>query len=435
MTEEEKIEKMMELGKELGHVITLREDPKPIGADPQVWEMLDKPRAVYKEDQRTLKNVVRPRSNRKNLAFIFENDPDYKDVTYHDHSTALLWNGKELDKSGWEDIALDLEERYRLEVNDTMLRSALFRVAYHHQIHPIKDYLDGLEWDGVPRLENYARDILKAETTPDNEELIRVMSLKMFIGPVARIYEPGCEMHAMPIFIGDKGVGKSMCIKLVCPRPEWFDRTPLRIGDKSCLEHIHQTGVWLQEMAELADFHGKHANKIKSFLTTEKDRYRIVYDRDLVYKPRRICFFGTSNDYQILDDGWERRFWIFKITSKVDLNWIVENKDQLWAEAVYHYKNGKEWHLLPHEEEMLRTYQESFLVDDPWAWGVAECINRKMERGELGATTEEIMSYIELPVSQRHTGNSRRIAQICRDNGFILKRTKKNGRYWAREER
>jgi len=435
MTEEEKIEKMMELGKELGHVITLREDPKPIGADPQVWEMLDKPRAVYKEDQRTLKNVVRPRSNRKNLAFIFENDSEYKDVTYHDHSTALLWNGKELDKSGWEDIALDLEQRYRLEVNDTMLRSALFRVAYHHQIHPIKDYLDGLVWDGVHRLRYYATEILEAETTPENEELIQVMSLKMFIGPVARIYEPGCEMHAMPIFIGDKGVGKSMCIKLVSPRPEWFDRTPLKIGDKSCLEHIHQTGVWLQEMAELADFHGKHANKIKSFLTTEKDRYRIVYDRDLVYKPRRICFFGTSNDYQILDDGWERRFWIFKITSKVDLNWIVENKDQLWAEAVYHYKNGKEWHLLPHEEEMLRTYQESFLVDDPWAWGVAECINRKMERGELGATTEEIMSYIELPVSQRHTGNSRRIAQICRDNGFILKRTKKNGRYWTRGER
>jgi hypothetical protein len=157
MTEEEKIEKMMELGKELGHVITLREDPKPIGADPQVWEMLDKPRAVYKEDQRTLKNVVRPRSNRKNLAFIFENDPDYKDVKYHDHSTALLWNGKELDKSGWEDIALDLEERYRLEVNDTMLRSALFRVAYHHQIHPIKDYLDGLEW----------RQVLFGAYTPD----------------------------------------------------------------------------------------------------------------------------------------------------------------------------------------------------------------------------------------------------------------------------
>ena len=108
-----------------------------------------------------------------------------------------------------------------------------------------------------------------------------------------------------------------------------------------------------QEMAELADFQGKHANKIKSFLTTEKDRYRIVYDRDLVYKSRRICFFGTSNDYQILDDGWERRFWIFKIQSKVDLGWIVENKDQLWAEAVHWYKSGKEWHLLPHEEEML----------------------------------------------------------------------------------
>jgi len=435
MTNEEKMEMMIKIGEELGHVVTLREDPKPMGADPQVWEMLDKPKACYKEDQRTLKFVVRPRANRKNLAIIFEGDSRYQNVKYHDHSTTLLLDDKVLDKSGWEDIALDLEERYRLEVNDTMLRSALFRVGFHNQIHPIKDYLEGLEWDGVSRLESYATDILKAETTPENEELIRVMSQKMFIGPVARIYDPGCEMHAMPIYIGDKGVGKSMCIKLVCPNLEWFDRTPLKIGDKSCLEHIHQTGVWLQEIAELADFQGKHANKIKSFLTTEKDRYRIVYDKDLVYKSRRICFFGTSNDYQILDDGWERRFWIFKITSKVNLDWIVENRDQLWAEAVHLYKSGKEWHLLPNEEMMLRTYQESFLVDDPWAWGVIECINKKIERGEGGATTDEIMTYIELPVSQRHTGNSRRIAQICRDNGYVMKRTYKNGRYWTKENK
>ena len=71
MTNQEKIELMAQLGSELGHVVTLREDSKPIGADRQVWEMLDKPRAIYKEDQRTLKNTVRPRPNRKNLAIIF----------------------------------------------------------------------------------------------------------------------------------------------------------------------------------------------------------------------------------------------------------------------------------------------------------------------------------------------------------------------------
>ena len=431
LTEEQKLELMAKLGEELGHVITLREDPKPPGADPQVWEMLDKPKPAYKKDKRTLKYVVRPRGNRKNLAIIFENDSEYSTLQYHDHSTTIYLKGEKIEKAGWEDIALDLEERYRLEVKDKALSSALFRVAFHKQIYPIKDYLEGLEWDGVERLATYATDILKAETTADNRELIEIMSTKMFIGPVARIFEPGCEMHSMPIFIGDKGVGKSMCIKLVSPQVEWFDRTNIKIGDKSALEHIHQTGVWLQEMAELADFQGKHANKIKSFLTTEKDRYRIVYDKDLVYKPRRICFFGTSNDYQILDDGWERRFWIFKITDKVDLNWIIENRNQLWAEAVHLYKSGKEWHLLPNEEQMLRTYQESFLVDDPWAWGVAACIDHRIKFGEPGATTDEIMEWIQLPVSQRHTGNSRRVAQICRDNGFVLIRTRK-GRFWTR---
>ena len=431
----EKEQKLITIAESEGIVVQLRENPKPEGADIICWKMLDRPKANWDKNGH-LKYVIRPRDNRKNLKIIFENDPKYSGlIQYHDHATSLLLNGEIIEKADWEDIGIDLCTRYRLESKDSSIQSAMYRVGFRNQIHPIKDFLNTLVWDGIPRIETFAEDILKAEYTDQTIDLIRSKSKKMFIACVARILNPGCEMHTMPIFIGDKGWGKSMVIKFLTPDYDWFGRTKMKIGDKSALELIHQTGVWIQEIAELADFQGRHASDTKAFITCEIDRYRIVYDKDIVKKKRRICFFGTSNDKQILDDGWERRFWVFQLTGKVNLQYLLDdngyNRDQIWAEAVKCYEEGEQWHLTDLEEEALKHYQETFLVDDPWAWGVSKAIDHWKDRNGLGATTEAIMVYIELPVSQRHTGNSRRVAQICRDNGWTMKRTSQ-GRFWTK---
>ena len=50
---------------------------------------------------------------------------------------------------------------------------------------------------------------------------------------------------------------------------------------------------------------------------------------------------------------------------------------------------------------------------------------------ERPATTERIMDALEIPQAQRNVGYSRRISQICRDLGYIIKQTK-HGREWVR---
>ena len=67
-----------------------------------------------------------------------------------------------------------------------------------------------------------------------------------------------------------------------------------------------------------------------------------------------------------MDDGPERRFWVFKILSKINIQYLQTHREQILSEAFYFYKQGVKWWLDPEFEEMLKDYHTAFLVDDPY---------------------------------------------------------------------
>lgn len=178
----------------------------------------------------------------------------------------------------------------------------------------------------------------------------------------------------------------------------------------------------------MSSLQGKSASVTKQFLTQAKDDYRPSYARFPVCRDRRTVFYATTNDFQFLSDGTDRRFWILNIKQMMDLDYLKDNRDQIWAEAVQAYKDGESWFLDNHmEKNVLPVYQQSYLVEDPWAYKVIECIDTSTGL----VTTADIMKYIELPVSQQHNGNSRRISQICRDMGYT-KKIRRGRTYWTK---
>lgn len=74
------------------------------------------------------------------------------------------------------------------------------RVAYD----PIVEYLNGLTWDNTERLDTLFVDYLGAA---DNE-YTREVTRKMFVGAVARAYEPGSKFDNMLILSGRQGIGQ-----------------------------------------------------------------------------------------------------------------------------------------------------------------------------------------------------------------------------------
>jgi len=428
-------ERLLEMAKTLGirmvdDVESTVDPTLPMGADVATWDKLSKPKPQY-DEHGNLKKPVIPKTCRINTNIILENDPKYSDLVFWEHADQVLWRGSMVSDAVIEEMALDMEIRYRYTVGNKSLEGAVLRVA-HTRIHtPIKDWLESLPaWDGVGRIENLAEDVLNCETLDEYRPLIQRMSALMWIAFVARIYDPGCHVHTMPIMVGPKGVGKSMLMEIMAG--EYFTRADLPIGKKDALEKIHQAGMWVWELAELKDLQGKSADVAKQFITTSEDLYRPSYGKLPVKRKRRTCFVGSTNNYQFMDDGPERRFWIFKILKKINLQYLQTHRVQIWCEAIYYYKQGVKWWLDEEFEEVLKDYQTAYLVDDPWAYKVNK-IMMDRDEGTIDTSTSDIVEAMDIPLHISHTGNAKRIAAIMAQLGYESKR-RGSRRVWKKSK-
>lgn len=400
------------------------------------WDLVKKTKAKYDQEGNVIK-IPTTISNRSNLAIIFENDPIFESLGYNPHSDQILWQDEQIKDYHLETIGIMLERNYRVRYTDKNIKSAIMRVAAQNEINPIKDYLTSLEWDGVHRI----HDILDRVYHADYEKtlyggLIQEISKNFFISCIARIMDPGCEVHTCLTLVGEKGIGKGLSIKALAGE-ENYSNSIIDMGNKSAYEMIHQSGVWIWEIAEMSSLQGKTAETAKAFFTGAWDRYRAAYAHFPINRPRRTVFVLSTNNYQILSDGPERRYWPIKIKngSVIDVEYLRNNRDQLWAEAMNKYQNGSTWYLNRDESIDLQKYQEIFIIDDPWAGTVKKSIDEGSEKSKnpFEATTAEIMDCLDLPIAQRHSGNSRRIAQICRDMGYE-QHMKGNRRYWRQKK-
>lgn len=272
-------------------------------------------------------------------------------------SDSKYWsNSDEANLRAW------LERAYAITGKEK-IRDAVDVVVSRHRFHPIRDYLKGLEWDGVPRLERALIDYLGAEDSAINRKL----SVIHFCAAVARVFEPGCKYDMCLILAGPQGAGKSTFINIMFG--EYYKDGLTSMEGKEGAEQLK--GSWGVEIGELEAMKRSEVAQVKQFITSRVDEYRPAYAQHKERFERQNVFWGTTNEQYILkDETGNRRFPVVAVNpamSSMGESWfpvLQANRDQLWAEAVARYRAGQQLYLTKEEDAIMRASQKQYVDDD-----------------------------------------------------------------------
>ena len=236
---------------------------------------------------------------------------------------------------------------------------AVSKYARENAFHPVRNYLDGLQWDREFRLCTWLADGFGAELS----EYTAAVGIMFLISMVARIYQPGCKVDHMMILEGEQGLLKSSACNILAGG-YFSDQLP-DITNKEAFQHLR--GKWLIEVAELHTYSRAAVDHFKAFLTREVERYRPPWGRKEVHEPRQCVFIGTTNKTVYLKDATgNRRAWPIKI-GDISLDWLRDSRDQLFAEAVQLYLDGAHWWPdREFEQKTICDEQETRYETDAW---------------------------------------------------------------------
>lgn len=308
-----------------------------------------------------------------------------------------------------------------------VLQDAIEAVARQTELSPVRHYLEGLAWDGAPRI----GDWLATYGGADPDPLTAQMGRKWLVSAVARALNPGCKADHALVLEGAQGAGKSTALRLLAGDDAFLDGLPdMHSKDAAVLLR----GKWIVEIAELVAMRrSADVEMVKAYLTRTADRFRPPYGRCEVVEPRRCVFAATTNrsDWQP-DETGGRRFWPVRV-GRFDLDALRRDRDQLWAEAVAAWRAGETWWLDEAGEADAAVRVAARGADDPWAAGVQDAVLGKSE-----VSTREVLSSFGIEVERQTKSDAMRVAQIlarsgwARDGSFTSGPNRNSARYRRR---
>lgn len=336
-----------------------------------------------------------------------------------------------------------VREHWLPSVARQTLEEATRMVACRHTFHPVRAYLQGLTWDGQPRLATWLRvTCLEPDEWDDRDPLQRYLARAgtyYLMGMVQRVLVPGCKFDYMLVLESpQQGRGKSSLFRVL--GGEYFADTGVVLGDKDSYQQLQ--GRWMYEMGELDAMGKAEITKVKLYIASQSDYFRASFDRRARDYPRQVVFGGTTNDDQyLIDSSGNRRFWPVRVTRQVDLDWLRQNRDQLFAEAMARLAEGKRWYPLPDEEKLLFVPQQ----EQRRAVGAIEAAitaylydqDQKVSMaGENGALVNEIsandlLQRIGFSLDKQTDLVHKRATAALRRLGWEHGKSKKPGRPWV----
>jgi len=301
-------------------------------------------------------------------------------------------------------IGVEFMVSFKVEAIHAAVEAAARRNAHN----PLKEYLRALKWDGEERLKRWCSECLLAEQC----DYASAVGTWWMISAVARALEPGCQADHMLILEGEQGARKSTALRIL--GGDWYLPELPDVQHKDAAHLLN--GRWIVECGELNILsRSSSMNAVKDFLTRPVDVYRKPYGRHVVRRPRSVVFAATTNNFESLNDPTgARRFWPLRC-GNIDCAKLKKWRDQLWAEAVYRFEAGEQWHPTSELNEVITEQQEERFQEDSWT----SIILAGAERHQLAPfSLSDCFNWLAMPPDKWTRAGEARIGAILQRAGY-----------------
>ncbi len=370
------------------------------GREPLPWWL-----ACFYDDKKHRWNL-----NRKAVIMALRKDPELVGVLgFNELSCAIEarrnWpfpHGRKGKITGAVDLLLGnwLSRKYGLPaISRQALMEGMETVAYENPWHPVRDWLQGLQWDGTPRVDKWLIHVI-GETpdtlAPNIAEYLALVGRYWLIGMCMRVMEPGSKFDYCPVLEGPGGLGKSTLVETLASS-DWYSDTPFEIGKgKEGQEQVQ--GVLLYELGELSQMSKAEITAVKAFISAKVDRYRPAYGRVIEDHPRQCVLVGTTNENTYLRDRTgNRRFWPIPVRHPIKIKWLAAWREQLFAEAMLLYLQGEP--CIPSREVEDRLFvpvQEARLVETAVTSELLRLLTRSPKDATNPFEVNELTDFVTL---------------------------------------
>lgn len=312
-----------------------------------------------------------------------------------------------------------IREAFRFDPGEKPTRDGAVQACLANQFNPVVDYLAALQWDGRARIGRWVVDYLGCSDNLECE-----FGRLMLIAAVRRARQPGTKFDQIIVMEGAEGTGKSTALRILGGE-HFSDQRVLGMREREQQEA--SAGVWIHEIAELAGMRRAEVEHVKAFASRQEDRARPSYGRFRVDRPRQTVFAATTNATAYLkSDTGDRRFWPLA-TTRIDLDGLRRDRDQLWAEAAVCEARGDSIALDPRFYGLAAQRQAERQELDPWTEDIAKYVN-----GHEDTSIADVLS-LGLRIEIGHCGQVEmsRAARVLRNMGFLRYQSRDgNARMW-----
>ncbi len=371
--------------------------------------------------RKTQSNI--PHRDMANAYLVLKHHPYYRDaIKYNTFTSDIEYNGKPIEDADINKIQYFMQTDIGLSgIGSDTVFSAIVHYANQNKYDEAQDWLTALQWDGTPRLSTW----LSTATGVPNDAYHRGIGAQWMTGIVSRIMKPGCIWDYMLVLIGKQGVGKTSLFRII--GGPWYKSFTGSMDNKDF--YLTLRGAIVIDLDEGATLYRSEAIKIKSIITQTHDEFRAPYDRVMKKYPRRFVFsMSTNDDEPFRDVTGNRRYWVLDLPdTMIKFKWLEDNRDQLFAEAYYNFKNKIKVDEVPMDE--AEEMQQNHLPEDSWSELVVNEVKKSVDYCEgdenYSITVQEIFEKIFpneglIRLDRRH---EMRIGSILRkDLGMIKSR-------------